>query len=151
MTVDAWVWILAVILAVGLLFTMLFFLLAFDELKNDHKNPVDVCNNLNPFVLPEYCVHGFLTLMFLGSGHWTSFLVNLPLLVYHVMRYARRPQMRAQGIYDPTDVFNRGELTKSFNECGIKLTFYMLCFFWYLYRMMFELLASEKVKESSSW
>jgi hypothetical protein len=33
---------------------------AFDELKNDHKNPIEQCNSLNLLILPEYWELNFL-------------------------------------------------------------------------------------------
>jgi len=52
-----------------------------------------------------------------------------------VSRYINRPKgMQKPGIYDPTEVFNRNEISKNINECSIKLGFYLLCFFYYLYR-----------------
>ena len=51
-------------------------------------------------------------------------------------------------IYDPTEVFNRNETQKNVTECSIKLGFYLLCFFFYLYRMMFALLSkTKKIRE----
>jgi hypothetical protein len=38
-------------------------------------------------VLPEYLMHGLLTLLFLSAGEWVTFLFNCPLLSYHVNRY----------------------------------------------------------------
>ena len=49
--------------------------------------------------------------------------------------------MDEPGIYDPTDVFNRNEVSKNINECSLKLGFYLLSFFYYLYCMMFAHLA----------
>ena len=41
--------------------------------------------------------------------------------------------INGRSIYDPTDVFNRNEVSKNINECSIKLGFYLLSFFYYLY------------------
>ena len=75
-----------------------------DELKNDYRNPVDFCQNLNrvyipntatynniittilQLVLPEYGVHLGVTLMLLVCGFWFTFLFNVPLVAYHVWR-----------------------------------------------------------------
>jgi hypothetical protein len=70
-------------------------------------------------------------------------LANLPLLAWHVKRYTSRPAMREAGIYDPTIAFNRNELSTNQSECCYKLGFYLLCFFYYLYKMMFALLSKE--------
>eukprot|EP00730_Choanoeca_flexa_P003657 TRINITY_DN11469_c0_g2_i2.p2 TRINITY_DN11469_c0_g2~~TRINITY_DN11469_c0_g2_i2.p2 ORF type:complete len:162 (+),score=22.91 TRINITY_DN11469_c0_g2_i2:2630-3115(+) len=141
---DAWLWIIAVIVAVALLFLMVYNLLAFDELKHDHKNPIDVCDSLNPFVLPEYGAQAVLTLLFLVTGNWLCFATYVALTAYHVNRYLNRPQMSKPGIYDPTVMFDRNEMNRDTYEAAIKLAFYMLTFFYFLYRMMFALLSDEK-------
>ena len=86
-------------------------LIMVDELRNDYRNPMDFCQNLNrvsrlqtalcdvntifvciPFniqlVLPEYGLHVAVTLMLLVCGYWFTFLLNVPLLVYHILRWA---------------------------------------------------------------
>ena len=40
--------------------------------------------------------------------------------------------MRAAGIYDATEVFNRDNISFAINECSVKLGFYLLSFFYYL-------------------
>lgn len=75
-----------------------------DELKNDYRNPVDFCQNLNrvklrvicelsehshihmQLVLPEYGIHLGVTVMLLACGFWFTFLFNIPLLAYHMWR-----------------------------------------------------------------
>jgi hypothetical protein len=78
------------------------------------------------------------------QGEWILVLINLPLLGWHIKRYSGRPTMREPGIYDPTIAFNRNELSHNQSECCYKLGFYLLCFFYYLYKMMFALLSKEK-------
>lgn len=84
----------------------------FSDLECDYINPIDLCNKLNQvrplcqvmpcpsqaiitdlvlipplqFTLPEMGVHGGLTLLFLLSGQWLSFLFNAPLVAYNVKR-----------------------------------------------------------------
>jgi hypothetical protein len=48
----------------------------------------------------------------------------------------KRPQMSKPGIYDPTEMFNREEMRRDTIESSIKLGFYMLTFFYYLYRFV---------------
>ncbi|XP_015770784.1 PREDICTED: protein cornichon homolog 1-like [Acropora digitifera] len=92
-------------------------------------------------VLPEYGIHLFISLLLLAGGQWTTFIFNLPLLIYNIFRYANRPIMSVPGLYDPTEVMNATEMTRCQREGWIKLTFYLLSFFYYLYRMMYALLA----------
>ncbi|EDQ88531.1 uncharacterized protein MONBRDRAFT_32837 [Monosiga brevicollis MX1] len=143
MTADVLLWIFAVVVVVALLFLMVYNLLAFDELAHDHKNPIDVCNSLNPLVLPEYIAQGVLTLLFLLTGNWMCALLMAPLTCYHVWRYLNRPMMSQPGIYDMTEMFNRDEMRHNNVESAVKLAFYMLTFFYFLYRMMYALLADD--------
>eukprot|EP01147_Barroeca_monosierra_P007429 gene7429-9779_t len=143
MTLEAWLWILAVLLVVFLLFLMVFNLLAFDELRSDHKNPVDVSASINPWVLPEYIAHGVLTLLFLIMGKWATLAINVVLLAYHIHRYLNRPKISQPGIYDPTEMFNRSVMKQCMMESTVKLGFYMLTFFFYLYSMMYTLISAD--------
>ncbi len=45
---DTLLWAVIVFIAIFLLFVVVYALLAFDELIHDHKNPSDVCRNINP-------------------------------------------------------------------------------------------------------
>ncbi|KAI5752126.1 hypothetical protein M8J77_014068 [Diaphorina citri] len=82
----AFSYIVALILDAFLIFFAIFHVIAFDELKVDYKNPIDQCNSLNPLVLPEYLAHAIFNTLFLLCGEFVSFLINLPLLVYHINR-----------------------------------------------------------------
>jgi len=45
-----------------------------------------------------------------------------------------RPVMSGPGLYDPTTVMNADNLTKCMREGWVKLAFYLISFFYYLYR-----------------
>ncbi|KAJ3416826.1 Elongation of fatty acids protein 2 [Chytridiales sp. JEL 0842] len=87
----AFLYLFAVVMAAVLLFAMVFYIIMFSDLECDYINPIDLCNKLNQFVLPENFAHGFLWLMFLLTGSWISLLINTPLLVYHANKYACPP------------------------------------------------------------
>jgi hypothetical protein len=54
---------------------------------SDYINPIDLCNRLNTYIVPEAAVHGFLTFLFLINGYWVALLLNLPLLAFNVKKY----------------------------------------------------------------
>lgn len=56
------------------------------DLESDFVNPIDMCGRTNRLVIPEYVTHGCLVFIFLISGHWFEFLINLPILGYHIYR-----------------------------------------------------------------
>nr|XP_054759536.1 protein cornichon homolog 1-like [Lytechinus pictus] len=123
-------------------FCSLLQIIAFDELKTDYKNPIDQCNSLNPLVLPEYIIHIFYNVLFLIAGQLFTVALNLPLMGYHIFRYANRPVMSGPGLYDATTIMNADILSRCMREGWIKLAFYLLSFFYYLYSMIYVLVSS---------
>ena len=55
-------------------------------------------------------------------------------LLWFYHRYANRPVMSVPGLYDPTEVMNASVMSRCQKEGWIKLAFFLLCFFYYLYR-----------------
>lgn len=141
-TFAAFSYIAALILDAFLIFFAVFHVIAFDELKTDFKNPIDQCNTLNPLVLPEYLVHILFNVVFLIAGEWVPILFNIPLIAYHVHRYLNRPIMSTSGLYDPTTIMNGDQLSRATREGWMKLGFYLLSFFYYLYGMISTLIAT---------
>ncbi|XP_077494041.1 protein cornichon [Amblyomma americanum] len=139
----AFCYIVALILTAFLIFMAVFHVIAFDELKNNYKNPIEQCDSLNPLVLPEYLVHIFFNVLFLLSGELFTLVLNLPLLIYHINRYRQRPVMSVPGLYDPTSIMNADQLSRAMREGWVKLAFYLLSFFYYLYGMIYSLISVE--------
>eukprot|EP00049_Salpingoeca_infusionum_P011403 m.198345 g.198345 ORF g.198345 m.198345 type:complete len:142 (-) comp14921_c0_seq1:296-721(-) len=137
-----WMWLLALVVDLCLLFFMVFSLLALEEVRTDGRNPNDFAKSLNPYILPEYGVHAVITVLFLLTGNYWSFLVNLCLTGYHIYRYQTRGR-KGPGIYEPTEMMSRRVMNAANIECAVKLGFYMLTFFYYLYRTMYALLADD--------
>ncbi|KAL4237787.1 Protein cornichon 1 [Mactra antiquata] len=141
-TFAAAIYILALILTAVLIFFAIFHIIAFDELKTDYKNPIDQCNSLNPLVLPEYFIHILFTVLFLFAREFSTVIINVPLIAYHIKRYNSRPVMSQPGLYDPTTIMNHDQLTRAMREGWIKLAFYLISFFYYLYSMIYVLVSS---------
>ncbi len=53
---------------------------------SDYINPIDLCNRLNTYIIPEAAVHGFLTFLFLINGYWLPLIINLPLLGWNIKK-----------------------------------------------------------------
>ncbi|KAK3092523.1 hypothetical protein FSP39_003975 [Pinctada imbricata] len=65
---------------------------------------------------------------------WLTVIINVPLILYHIRRYINRPVMSGPGLYDPTTIMNADELNRAQREGWVKLAFYLISFFYYLYR-----------------
>ncbi|CAO1633303.1 unnamed protein product [Sympodiomycopsis kandeliae] len=131
---EGWLFLLAVLVAAGLLFTMVFYIIMFSDLECDYINPIDLCNKLNQFTLPEMIAHATLTVLFLLSGQWIAFLLNAPLVAFNAKKVTDKNHL-----LDATEIFRT--LSGHKKECFIKLGFYLLSFFYYLYRMIVALIA----------
>jgi protein cornichon len=140
-TYLAFCYLFALFFTAFLIFFAIWHVIAFDELKNDHKNPIDQCRTLNLLVLPEYCLHGLIVLLILIGGDLITFLLNLPLILFNIRKYLKRPLISGWGIYDPTSIMHGDILNLNIKEGWIRLAFYMLTFFYYLYCFITELIA----------
>lgn len=139
----AFSYIIALIVDAFLIFLAIFQIIAFDELKTDYKSPIDQCRSLNPLVLPEYLLHLSFNILFLFAGEFFSLCLNLPLIAYHINRYLNRPPyMSESGLYDATTIMNADVLASCYKEGWIKLSFYLLSFFYFLYGMIYSLISA---------
>lgn len=60
---------------------------------SDYINPIDLCNRLNTYIIPEAAVHGFLTFLFLINGYWLPLVLNVPLLAWNIKKYVIQPRL----------------------------------------------------------
>jgi len=51
----------------------------------------------------------------------------------HFVRFINRPVISGFGLYDPTSIMNASELNRAQREGWVKLAFYILLFFYYIY------------------
>ncbi|GAB5583309.1 protein cornichon homolog 4 isoform X1 [Prionailurus iriomotensis] len=110
------------------------------------------------WVIPELTGHTVVTVLMLVSLHWFIFLLNLPVATWNIYRtklmkevifgkisWERRVAFIMvpsgnMGVFDPTEIHNRGQLKSHMKEAMIKLGFHLLCFFMYLYSMILALI-----------
>ncbi|XP_042704503.2 protein cornichon homolog 4 isoform X1 [Chrysemys picta bellii] len=91
------------------------------------------------WVVPELIGHTIVTVLMLISLHWFIFLLNLPVATWNIYRFIMVPSGNL-GVFDPTEIHNRGQLKSHMKEAMIKLGFHLLCFFMYLYSMILALI-----------
>ncbi|CAI5758225.1 unnamed protein product [Candida verbasci] len=133
---EGWLFILTVIVNAINLFSQVFFTIMYSDLECDYINPIELCNKLNPWFIPEAALHGFITILFLINGYWFCFLLNLPLFAYNVNKFYNKNHL-----LDATEIFRT--LSKHKKESFLKLGFHLLMFFFYLYRMIMALVKDE--------
>lgn len=133
---SAWVFVFAVILNCINLFSQVHFTILYADLEADYINPIELCSKVNKLITPEAGLHGFITLSFLLSGYWFVFLINAPLFFYNANKIYKKLQL-----LDATEIFRT--LGRHKKESFLKLGFYLLMFFFYLYRMIMALIAED--------
>ncbi|KAL8668703.1 MAG: hypothetical protein Q9168_006682 [Polycauliona sp. 1 TL-2023] len=106
------------------------------ESASDYINPIDLCNRLNTYIVPEAGVHAFLTALFLINGYWIALILNLPLLAWNAKKIFDN-----QHLLDATEIFRKLNVHKK--ESFIKLGFHLIMFFFYLYSMIVALIRDE--------
>ncbi|RVD88351.1 uncharacterized protein DFL_002540 [Arthrobotrys flagrans] len=136
MTGESWLYLLAVLLNAVNLFLQVFFTIMYSDLECDYINPIDLCNRLNSYIIPEAAVHGFLTALFLINGYWLALVLNLPLLAFNAKKILDNVHL-----LDATEIFRT--LNKHKTESFIKLGFHLVMFFFYLYSMIVALIRDE--------
>ncbi|KAJ2608402.1 hypothetical protein H4S08_004465 [Coemansia sp. RSA 1365] len=102
------------------------------DLECDYMNPIELANTLNKYVMPEMATQLLMFVVFLLMGEWFSMIINLPLVGWNVNKVVGNRQF-----YDATEVFRT--LSKHKRENFVKVAFYLLCFFYYLYSMIITL------------
>ncbi|GFS47620.1 protein cornichon homolog 4 [Nephila pilipes] len=123
----------------ALLFLTVFVVITLSDLECDYLNAQQCCSKLNRWVLPEMIAQGLVTILLLIESHWILFLINLPMTCWQVYKKFTVPSGNF-GIYDPTEIHNRGNLKQHMRDSMIRLAFYLLFFFVYLYCMIISLL-----------
>jgi len=70
--------------------------------SSDYINPIDLCNRLNTYIIPEAAVHAVLTFIFLINGYWIALLLNLPLVAWNAKKIIDN-----QHLLDATEIFRK--------------------------------------------
>ncbi|KAM9511201.1 protein cornichon homolog 4-like isoform 5-T9 [Salvelinus alpinus] len=108
-------------------------------LQESHYAPDCLLCSEDLWVVPELVGQALATVLMLVSLHWFVFLLNLPVAAWNMYRVWKVP-MGNMGVFDPTEIHNRGQLKSHMKESMIKLGFHLLCFFIYLYSMILALI-----------
>ncbi|XP_078464446.1 LOW QUALITY PROTEIN: protein cornichon homolog 3-like [Lampetra planeri] len=148
----AFCYMLSLVLCSALLFFAVWRIAAYDELWRESNAASDqtdcitklererkiekLCRMLMKLALPEYFIHCLFCVMFLCALEWLALAVNLPLFCYHSWRFMQSPgkQSAADATHDPGTATQAEVLAYCRREGWCKLGFYLLSYFYYLYK-----------------
>uniref|UniRef100_A0A3Q2NUA8 Cornichon family member 4 n=1 Tax=Fundulus heteroclitus TaxID=8078 RepID=A0A3Q2NUA8_FUNHE len=116
-----------------------FKIITLSDLECDYINARACCSKLNKWVIPEMVGQCLSMMLMLVSMHWFIFVLNMPVAAWNIYRYVKIP-MGNMGVFDPTEIHNRGLLKSYMKEAMIKLGYHLLCFFIYLYSLILALI-----------
>ncbi|XP_015115648.1 protein cornichon homolog 4 isoform X1 [Diachasma alloeum] len=128
----------------AVLFVLVYFVIALSDLECDYLNAQQCCLRLNKWVVPKLVAHTLLNVILLIHGQWLLALVNLPMSLWLSGEYLTVPQGN-MGVFDPTEIHNRGQLKKHTRDCLIYLGYYLIFFFIYLYCLIIALLRGDPI------
>ncbi|KAF4532692.1 hypothetical protein B566_EDAN002928 [Ephemera danica] len=131
----------------GILFLLIYFVITLSDLECDYLNAQQCCSKLNFWVLPKFGAQAFINIMLLLHEHWILMLVNLPMTMWYAFELYAVPKGNT-GVYDPTEIHNRGQLKKHMRDCMIYLGFFLVLFFIYLYCLIIALLKGDPISRS---
>ncbi|GMM51937.1 cornichon family protein [Starmerella bacillaris] len=124
------------------LFTQGYFLVLYGDLEIDYINPIDLCNKINPYVIPDMLVHLSLCLILLLTGHFWTFLFNVPLLVFNYLSYRS-----GRSVLDATEIFKT--VSKYKRNSFIRLIFHLFAFFYYIFNMIIAIIGHAVAQNES--
>lgn len=141
---ESLIFCVVLLVAGALLFLLIYYEIVFSDLECDYLNAQECCSRLNQWVLPKVCAHIFLNFFLLLNGSWILLICNLPMSAWLLYDILKVPKGNI-GVYDPTEIHNRGQLSKYMRNCLICIGFYLISFFVYLYCLMTSLLKGDPI------
>lgn len=81
----------------------------------------------------HFILHVLSFLIWRSLIYWAGTQLVIKHFSWNHFRYIMVPSGN-MGVFDPTEIHNRGQLKSHMKEAMIKLGFHLLCFFMYLYR-----------------
>ncbi|CAH2001773.1 unnamed protein product [Acanthoscelides obtectus] len=128
----------------ALLFLLIYFLITLSDSECDYLNAQECCARLNVWVYPRIIAHVFVTAILLLQGHWILALFNLPMTIWLALEISNVPKSNL-GVFDPTEIYNRGQLKYQMTRTMVCFGYYLIFFFTYLYCMIASLLEGDPI------
>ena len=113
----------------GLTFSQVYALIMFSELEQETTGPIEVCESLNVFILPEFIIHTAAATLLLLRLQVLPFAANSLLIGYHYWLWKGQKHL-----YDATQIFQDAKQRSI--ESLVKVSVYLLFFFYSLYRLI---------------
>ena len=127
-------WLLVNVLSAGLIGVVGLQLWTYHSLLMDRIDVVQLCQRINPFILPHYAGHALLCLLLLLSGSWLGLLLNAPALGWKGWEFVKKTWLFSPATVGPVKGHARGRVSVYWKLGGM-LGFYALMQLYYIYRL----------------
>uniref|UniRef100_A0A023F443 Putative er vesicle integral membrane protein involved in establishing cell polarity n=1 Tax=Triatoma infestans TaxID=30076 RepID=A0A023F443_TRIIF len=131
----------------AVIFLLVYFVITLSDLECDYLNEQQCCNKLNGWTLIKLLAHAILIPLFLFYEYWWLAVINAPGVAWMAYEYLSVPSGNT-GVYDPTEIYKRGQLKKHMRDCLIFLVWYLISFFIYLYCLIIAILKDNPLERS---
>lgn len=131
----------------SVLFLLVYFVITLSDLECDYLNAQQCCFKLNTWVIPKIVAHSVLEFLLITHGQLILGLINLPMTLWLFYEYFGVPSGN-MGVYDPTEIHNRGQLKRHMRDCTVSVVYYLIFFFIYLYCMIIALLKGDPINRN---
>ncbi|KAH9415971.1 Protein cornichon 4 [Dermatophagoides pteronyssinus] len=124
----------------ALLFLSIYILITLSDLDCDYLNPIQCCDKLNKWIIPELIAHGTNICLILLTSRWFLLAINLIMLFYLIYNFYISLPRSSMCFYDPSEIHVRGNLKTHIKISFIRMVFHLIHFFVYLYLFVISLL-----------
>ncbi|KAL3533866.1 hypothetical protein ACH5RR_007387 [Cinchona calisaya] len=132
MDLEAFIWLIFLLMNMGLIALNFYQIISLSDLESDHLNPYKASSRINSVVIPEYLLHGAWCILFLLTGHWVFFLLNLLPVYLNVTKFMKR-----QHLIDVTEAF--AVLSAEQKLRNVKMIFYLVLLAIVMIRLIFAI------------
>eukprot|EP01130_Rhizamoeba_saxonica_P002104 TRINITY_DN11910_c0_g1_i1.p1 TRINITY_DN11910_c0_g1~~TRINITY_DN11910_c0_g1_i1.p1 ORF type:complete len:141 (-),score=8.59 TRINITY_DN11910_c0_g1_i1:37-459(-) len=121
-------WVVCILLVGVLMFCSISMLVSVADIKTNHINPTDMTTRVYVIWIAEVAVHGFMMFLLLIQFEIFTLILNLPVAGFHAYLYSNKKH-----VVENISIFQGTTLVDLRNRALVKLAFYLLSFFFYLY------------------
>ncbi|KAF7490427.1 Protein cornichon -like protein 4 [Sarcoptes scabiei] len=124
----------------ALLFLSIYILITLSDLDCDYLNPMQCCDKLSKWIIPELIAHGTNICLILLTNRWFLLIINFFMISYLIYCFYISKPKTSISFYDPSEIHVRGNLKSHIKISFIRMVFHLVHFFIYLYLFVVSLL-----------
>ncbi|XP_065214551.1 protein cornichon homolog 4-like [Planococcus citri] len=139
-------YILCLVVTGALLFLSIYFIITLSDLECDYLNATECCDKLNVWIIPRIVGTCVLLMLYVFAGNW--YLVGGNMLFISFLIHQKFTVPRGNlGVYDPTEIHNRGQVRKNIQQCLMVIGWFLMNFFLDMYLGILSILKGDNFSD----